>query len=362
MKEFTTKRHPFASAPRQIGIPYRINCFSEKQLFERINQHNGKRRKLYCSIYNINEEGNFNNVIVDSIPFDLDSEKSLENLRKFYEYCEKKNYKSMYMFSTGGFWAFIKTKDGKNLQFRKNALMESQKHIAREMGLTIGQSKESDIDTAIVGDIARITRLPNSKDLGRRRFCIILKKEEIYKTYEEICEIAQKPRFEYYYYGENGFDIKAFDKQRVFEIKKRKNLITKNLITNEIKEQVTIKDLKCDTDISFFLPCVKSWLCKPDKGVWKARYFTGVYLSQIGKLIPEAEAICKKYFSKALRTDRLNNNWSHMVFDKTLDKAYKEEKLFPNCNTLISQGLCPCICEKYAEENSPIYYIEEKDE
>jgi len=361
MKETITKRYPFASNPRQIGIPQRINCFSEQQFFQRFNDHNGRRRKLYVSIYNINDNGNFDNVNISCLPFDLDSEKSLANVRKFYEYCEKKNYKSMYMFSTGGFWAFIKTKNGRELNFPKNALMESQRHIAKEMGLTIGQSKDADIDTAIVGDIARITRAPNSKDLGRKRFCIILKREELYHTYEEICKLAQKPRFEYYLYGTEGFDISKYDEKPYFQQKQKKNPLTPNMAL-PTQEQVTVADLKCDADITNFIPCVKSWLTQPERGVWKARYFTGVYLSQTGKLPQEATTICKKYFTQAPRSDGLGNNWNHMIKDRTLNKAYKEDKMFPNCDTLMNMGLCPARCNKYSGENSPIYYNGDDDE
>lgn len=361
MKEYITTRYPFAKNPRQLGIPYRINCYSEIQFFKELNKHNGKRRKLYLSIYQINNEGNFDGTDIDCIPFDLDSEKSLENMRKFYKYCEQHNYKSMYMFSTGGFWVFVKTKNGDKLKYPKNALMESQRHFAKEIGLTIGQSKECDIDTAIVGDIARITRAINSKDVGRNRFCIILKKEEIFKTYEEICEIAKKPRFEYYIYGTEKYDISQHDKELPIDhFIKQKQVVTQAEIQT-IQAPTNITPLKIDTDVDNFLPCVKSWLTIPQKGVWKARYFTGVYLAQTGHLMKEAEEICKKYFSQAPRTDSLRDNWNHMIKDRTLNKAFDDRKTFPNCNTLIKCGLCPFQCKKYSGENSPIYYNGEED-
>lgn len=361
MNELKTNIYPFKDCPRQLGIPYRINCFSEQQFFREFNKHNGRRRRLYHSIFKINNDGNFDNTNIDCVPFDLDSDKCLDNIRKFYKYCEKHNYKSMFMFSTKGFWAFIKTYNGNNLKYPKQALTDAQKHIAKEMGLTIGQSKEADIDTAIVGDIARITRAVNSKDFGRKRFCIILKKEELFKTYEEICELAKKPRFEYYIYGDTRFDIAQFDKKKAFSVEEMKKKIVPKCSLPE-KKEITVSNLKCGTDVSKFLPCVKSWLCNPHKGVWKARYFTGVYLAQTGKLPPEAKAICEKYFSKAPRSDRLGNNWNHMVKDATLKKAYKEDKMFPNCDTLIQQNLCPCPCEKYSGENSPLYYFKKEED
>jgi len=344
--------------PRQLGIPYRLNFYNQIQFFNEFNKQNGKRRKLYYSIYKINNEGNFQNTEIDCIFFDLDNEKCLENLQKIYKYCEEHNYKSLFTFSTKGFWAYLKTCNGKNLKYPKNALGEAQHKIAEDIGLTIGQSKEADIDSSVVGDIARITRAINSKDISRNRFCIVLKKEEIFSTYEEICKIAEKPRFEYYIYGTELYDISQHDKESILD----RIVSTNKIIPHKIIEDIPFNPNNLNTDISNFLPCVQSWLSIPERGVWKARYFTALYLAQIGRSVKETEEICKKYFSKAIRTDKYGDNWTHMNKDRVIFKAFDDRKVFPSCRYLQLAGLCPYTCDLYADVNSPIYFNPKENE
>lgn len=342
MKETITTKYPFATCPRQVAIPERIGCYSQIQFFRELNRFNGIKRKVYYSIYQTNNYNNFDDVIIDCIAFDLDSEKSLENLRKFYEYCEKHNYQCLLMFSTGGFWAFIKTTKIK-LQHPKIALGEAQRKIAKDIRLTIGHSKEADIDQSIIGDIARITRAINTKDIARKRFCINLTNKEIYLTHEEICQIAQQPRFQYYIYGEKGYDMTPHDK---------------NTPTYE-EQQLDIKldmNIKVETDIENFLPCVKSWLVIPKKGVYIARYYFVTYTNNIGIPPTKCDELAQKYFGKAPRTDNLRNNYNHFKKDGTLKKGYHKDKVFPKCSTLICKGLCPFKCKFYSSNNSPIYY------
>lgn len=350
MKEYITKKYPFLSVPRQIGLPERINCISQEQLFYRLNKYNGIKRKLYISINRTNEFSNFDNVIVDWIPYDMDSDKSLDNARRVFKYCEEHDLKSMYMFSTGGFWTFIRTTNVA-LQYPKVALAEAQRSIAKDIGLTIGHSKDADLDQAIIGDVARITRAINSKDIGRKRFCIILSKTDLFKSYEEICEIAKKPRFEYYCYGDKLFDLTKFDKRIAGNS-------TDFVVPNLNIDMEQFKDMKYDIDIDNFLPCVKSWLTIKECGVFKARYFFAVYCSQTGIPAQKCNELAKKYFSVMPRTDRLRNNYNHFLRDRTLVKGYHLDKVFPNCDSLIIMNLCPFNgkCDKYRENNSPIYY------
>jgi hypothetical protein len=352
VKETITTQYPFRTCPRQVAVPERIACYSQIQFFDRLNRFNGLKRKIYYSIYRTNQDNNFDNVIIDSIAFDLDSDKSLQNLRKIYKYCEERDIKCMFVFSTGGFWAFIQTTANK-LNFPKNALDQAQRKIAEEIGLTIGNAKDSDLDQSIIGDIARITRAINTKDINRKRFCINLNRDEIFnKTYEEICEIAQQPRFQYYTYGTELYDLTPLDESGY-------NRYNNNQSIESIEVGEPLKDVPIEIDIEKFLPCVQSWLTLPHKGVWNARYYFAVYCSQT--LIPpsKCDELAKKYFGQQPRTDRLGNNHNHFKKDGVIRKAYKEEKMFPNCDTLMHKGLCPGKCKHYAGQNSPIYYKEE---
>lgn len=375
-KEFITKIHPFMTAPRQLAFPERVCCYSTQQLIERFNRYNGIKRKLYYSIYRTNNQGMFHDILdenspdgyewrinIDTIPFDIDSDKgqhALETLRRVAKYCEEKNYKAFFCFSTGGFWAFIKTTEV-SLNHPKLALGEAQRHLAQEMNLTIGQGDEYDLDSAIIGDTARITRAINSKDVGRGRFCIVLKRDEVLKMdYDEICELARQPRFEYYFYGEECFDLKPFDKAgTAFVNGGDSNTVTDDRMFAEY-EQVAIEGVSENVDE--FLPCVRSWLVVPHKDVFNARYYFAVYMAQTGRPPAVTDALAKEYFSKTKRTDSFVTNYNHFNKCKTIKKAYMPDKFFPNCSTLAEKGLCPGRCAMFSENNSPIYYQGETDD
>lgn len=350
MEEIITKWYPFGSCPRQICDPKRITCRFEKEFFEIMNSYNCRKKKIYYSIYSCDEAGDFHDVKIDLIFFDLDSERSQENLQKMYEYCVKENLRCMLLFSTGGFWMYIYTIP-QILTNPKIALANAQIAIADKLGMTIGNSKEADIDGSSIGDISRITRAINCKDLERDRYCIVLRNTEIYWPYEKICELAKKQRFEYYYYGENLLDLSKYDSNVPMFNKSHYSMMK----SEYDESSASIKDNEYLIDVDTFLPCVRSWL-ESGNDIWIARYYFAVYCYVTAISAKTCDSIAQKYFSQTKRTDSFINNYVHFKKHGILKQAYSN-KIFPNCDTLIQKGLCNSKCDKYCENDSPVYQI-----
>lgn len=367
-EETITKVYPFSSAPRQIAFPQRIPCYNTAQFMSALNKYNGLKKKMYYSVYRHNEYGNFQDlwdedilawrVDIDCIPFDFDNERCLHNIRKVFEYCEKNDLRSMYTFSTRGFWSYIRS-DGYMLNNPKIALDNAQRFLANEIGLTIGKSEKFDIDQSCIGDIARITRAINTRDTARGRFCIVLSKDDLYKTYDEICELSKHPRFEYYVYGSKKLEMKDFDSD---ESAKQYRMPGNDIFCDMSYEELSESEEKLLENFSVddLLPCVRYWLTNNDRDKkydgWKSRYFFAVYCAQDVIHPQVCDALAKKYFSKMSRHDEYRNNYIHFKRHNIIRQSYQEDKFFPNCDYLIERKMCPGKCEKYAGKGSPLYY------
>lgn len=261
-----------------------------------------------------------------------------------WHYCKEKNYKSLYIFSTSGFWAYIFTKNYKSLLNRRSALRAATEHIAEELGLKIGTNpKTDDIDFHIIGDVSRIARLPNGYDVKRGRYCIPITIEDMEKGYEWICEKSKKQCQDFVYYNDNYFDISKFDG-----------------LSDTIKE---IDDLEVDIEvddkvINTFLPCIKNCLINtPLKGHNQFWVWTTIYLKEMGFTRDAVKKIVKSYLEPRPRTDGLGeNDYEHyIIHDELPDSIFATRYYFPSCNRLIRTGFCPGKCDKYKTNGSVLY-------
>ena len=76
--------------PRQVAFPQRVICQTEKQFYTMINLLNGKKAKLYFSIYNCDLMGNFDNASIDKIFFDMDKPE-VEPIIRAHKNCKYKH-------------------------------------------------------------------------------------------------------------------------------------------------------------------------------------------------------------------------------------------------------------------------------
>ena len=180
-----------------------------------INLHNGKTN-LYTSLYKFNNilpKIDYSSVEVDKIYFDLDNGKSHENMKKLYKYANKNRYQYAVFFSGRGYHFYFLVKPTSKLRYPKEALRQSQIKIAEDCGLTIGQCEHADIDAHVVGDTSRMTRIPNTYNIRRGRYCIPLSKKQIETlSHKEIEKLALKQNYiNNNIYGKIYFPIDKYD-------------------------------------------------------------------------------------------------------------------------------------------------------
>lgn len=323
----------FPQYPFETAMPYRITVNNKNKLYSLINNINGIKR-LYYSLYNIDKEYR-KNPNIDKIFFDLDSNNSVENIKKMHKWAKKYDYKHLIIFSGGGFHFYIFTKNGDFLRDSKSALTQAHHDIAKEIGLTIGEPKFADIDNHIIGDIQRIATIPNTYNVKRKKFAIPVEIEML-ENIEDLKTRATKQKFNYTIYGTQLFDMKKYQ-----EIDSRN-------VSSEFKDFKKIDLHIDDQDIENLPPCVQQILLNlNDKGNWKGRYYTTCILLDMGYELNYIDNLAKKYFSKVKRSDNLKDNYHHYCKVKVLELATRRGDMSPSCIKLNNEGYCPGKCKWY---------------
>ena len=260
-----------------------------------------------------------NNIIIDKIWLDLDSEKSFENIKKLHVWCRKNNYKHLLIFSGLGFHFYIFT--NKNvLKNPKIALKSAQIEIAKQNNLTIGEPKTHDIDEHIIGDIARVCSIPNTFNCRRKRYCIPITEEDLEKGLEFIREKAKKRVLKFKIYGTKLFDISRFDvdvKNDYYELA-------------ELDEEIEI-EINKDKLLKNLPPLIAQLLLKKTPG-WRDRFIIISYLRDSGYLLQETIQILKHF----LTPEKFRHCFSVEHQPQYLYKRF--DLIFPTNNKLLSEG------------------------
>lgn len=153
--------------------------------------------------------------------FETYTNRAIEDMRTLEEWANTHNLMRWYYFSGGGFYFCFSAK-GHPLKLR-------------DFELNLQNKLNIHIDVSVVGDTARMMRVPNSFNFKehRKRYCIPLKKEELYKPFEVLKERAKYPRFgERYIYGE---EIKDFSECKLDTSKIKLKKLRVNL--SNVKEE-----------------------------------------------------------------------------------------------------------------------------
>ena len=323
--------------PRQIGTPrrYPINAMNEFITF--VDKWAGKVR-LFPTVYNYtaNEDVDNKNLKVDKIFFDFDSKKCFDNIKAFHNWLMVKDLKHVVLFSGAGFHVYVFTKNYKNLKNKKDALYNAQHYFAKELGFSVGDSKEADIDEHIVGDVARIATLLGTWNVKRKRFCVCVTDTVINNlSYDDIRESAKKQFLNYKIYGDELFDISKFDTDRPYHIEQ--------FISNpKIKLQIDN-----DKFLASLPPCVANMLMMKHLG-YKRRGYVIMYLRDSGYYLNETIQILQKYLQPAefihCATRRMAPG--HKVTGEEQPQYFykpyvKGKHNFPNCDKLKKWGECP---------------------
>lgn len=325
--------------PKQIGIPNRILCKTPKEYFETFKKVSGTFNKVYTSLYDIQDSKHNYKSKIHLVAFDLDNEDRLENTKKIHYKLKEMNLRHCIIFSTKGFWVYVLNKNYENINFNKDALANAHDYLAEKFGLLWGKSKDSDLDVAIYGDIARISRAVGSYDIPRKRYCIPVTIEDLEKGMDYIIEKSQKSSIKIKWYCKDKLDFLQFDYKNTKIIKNQHNDILDSSIFNNIEEvKYDYSETEVNGVLKYFLPIVRNWLLMPEGADFKQRYYTTVYMVQLGLPDDMIENVCKRYFTKNIRTDGWRNNYNHWKKHNVLNQAHREGVQFPRIEFLFKNG------------------------
>lgn len=344
--------------PRQIAYPNRIFCKDRNEFIAHYNKLNGAVNKLYVSLYKYDMNNKMDNTEIDVVGLDMDSEECYDIMKELHEKLYEMNIKHQVLFSTGGFWIFVYTKPrvySKDIARGKIAAL--QEHILENTSAFFGKSKEAPVDVAIRGDAERLCRMPTSYDKGRKRYALLLSREDIYTSYRDIYNLSsncsQERRFKTYTFCAKGGLLDPED----FEAKKM-NIGPSEFddleYTYKVPEDISDKHKQMMNIIPEYM---KPWICNEEVANWQARTYITLYLRERGFSLDQIKNFLKPFLINHKRTDNLENNWEHYEKVKTGELIFKRKDLkMPNFETLWNVGLIPySVVEEHGRFKSPAY-------
>lgn len=309
--------------PRQIAIPYRINCRNELEFRNIVARYNGRKR-VYSSIYNYNTlKGPMEpyNIVLDKIFFDFDGENAYDSICAAVKYLLRCGTRFVFFFSGGGFHLYIICTNGRLVEGDKKAcLINAQMHYQKLLNL--------DIDRAVIGDLARVATVPNTFNTKRNRYCIPLTVEDLNKGMEYIKELSRHQVFKLKVYGNEPLDISQFDRECKYEI---------NI---QHAYEGAVYDGICS--IEGAPDCVSLLLNKGDEinVGWRGRFLIIIYYKARGFIPKQVEELLYTFLTNpynGLTEGEHCVKIKHQVNDIFEDDRY----VFPKCETIKQDGYCP---------------------
>jgi hypothetical protein len=281
----------FDKFPREIGSSRKI-VHNKDDMINWINRSNGYKN-CFTSVYKFNEikktergqKADYYSAEIDKIFFDFDiepdnpdrsdayddRETALNALNRFHEYLDNRNIKHAMFISGGGFHGYIFC--GYNvLEYKKQALQNAHMHFIDTLDLKI--------DNKIPGDIARITRIPNTYNLKREKFCVPILPEEI-KEYDadELFELAKSPRLDVDpVVGEKKLFLENFDHNKV----KSQYQTNGNEIEDIVEKEINIEGGHYDLEKLNPPESIRYILNKDGKLDYRDRYILIMFMRENG--------------------------------------------------------------------------------
>lgn len=332
----------------ELGVPKRVLITdTKKDIVTFINNNNGFVN-LYITVYKFEKmrgrKIDYSTAQIDKIFFDFDSPNCYQHMMKLHNYLVLNDIKHKVNFSGRGFHIFIYTKG--NPINKKVAIYNAQMHFITKLGLKAERGDKGDVDEQILGDIARIYRIPNTYNVKRGRFCIPLNKIQLDSGFNRILQLAKNQNFvdeKETIFGRNEVDLHQFDG----------------------KEDITVEGLKMHFDFSikdlenvsftfdFEVPiCMKNLLLKQDLR-YDERMILILYLREKGLTLSET--------IKVLKDNLSTNKFQHCIFEERQPQYLynRQDLLFPNCETIAKKGCCPFLNQQIRckDKDNLVYVI-----
>jgi len=344
----------FNNFPREVACPSRHVVYNWEQMQELINKTNGKTN-VFTTIYSFKEiqtkttfDGfnyevcNYSTAIVDKLFFDFANEQCYENVIKMHNYLLSKNIKHAINCSGRKYHLYIFVKNSDVCNHLKDAIYNAEVTLCKELNFTYGQENHNttnnpDIDSKLMGNLAGLTRIPNTFNPTANRYCIKLNKGILLSGHTNIQELAKRQQYVSETFGTGYLDLTLYDIPRIQVFNEQTNF----------GEDIPLLMTDHEVGEEHFYPCVYKMITE---GGYNNLFNVAIWLRDKGFTYKEADLIFKKYLSgKYRRTPGYGDDYEHShIHDKTLETVYSDNKdryLFPNCSTLWQEGNCPGKCK-----------------
>jgi hypothetical protein len=254
--------------PREFGTPKRFIVYNKNDYLNAIGSYNTKR-SLYISIYSFRSnlelktsKEKYSEPIIDCVYIDLDAGTkdnpkpflAYKDLVKLLKFLLKIGIVPRVYFSGSKGFAVYLDFEPLDLRFPKDTILEFVKRLEITVGI-------KSIDYSVVGDVARISRIPNTLHIKSNRFCIPLtlkevlpKKSKYSEKFEEILDKSEKMNLITLKRNESNIIREALieiDKSQLGKVEINKGLsfrLYKNINEQNLNKNTKAKD---------FRPCVR---------------------------------------------------------------------------------------------------------
>src|SRR3990167_1588738 len=251
--------------------------------------------------------------VIDRIFFDFDGDSAFDMAKKLHTYLINKQLKHSIYFSGGGYHIYVYTKNYQDLKYPKGALFNAQKQIIK--------------------DTARLSRIPNTYNLRRSRYCIPI--TELQHP-DLIKQAALKQQYCNNKYGLEYFDMSKFDFQTDEVI-----VFDKTFVNHTVDLDVDFKNK--------LPPCILKIMSNPESN-YVDRYSVIMYLKDaLGLIYPETLQVMRKFLS--------TKKFLHSVkIEKQPYYLYRRNNLFFMCNKIKQLGHCPYQNKILCNKNDTFIY------
>jgi len=192
---------------REVGNPYRKVIRGYQEFLRFVNQNNGIR-DCFVSVYDLSYR-------IDKIFFDLDY-LDIKTAWRFYEFVTEELNLSCVPVASGKkgfhFYVLFKPKRFKQLDeaiatIRKVAftIIDEGKFYVEKNGY-----KRSIFDTRVIGDLRRMTRIPNTMRIECKTYCTYLPPDFSYMSLDEFLNHIKEPH-EYEYQIKRTITVDQFE-------------------------------------------------------------------------------------------------------------------------------------------------------
>lgn len=286
---------------------------------EIVNLYNGKK-DIYRSIYNYSKEAKGHNALIDKVYIDFDPDAegkgALANARKLSHYLRKTKIRHAVYFSGRGthVYIYIHPIYAYELDNASMAIKNYVKELTEKLDLNP--------DWKVVGDLRRVSRLPNTLNTKTGLYCIPLCKSEIDFPREAIELLAKKQRNTNPLVDGDLVDIQQYDfDDPRFEM-----------------QVEAIDGIALGEDVVGVPICVEEILKRSEIG-YQERYMVITALRDLAYSKPDIEKILEEHLTP--------EKFIHCIEEEgQLDYLFERQDLFfPNCNTIKSNGFCVEGCK-----------------